>query len=69
MSLTTLQEVADEVKNNCWDHQHHRALRAIPLFCSTHGTQIAKLSGGEKKRLYLLKILIEKPNCSAFWMS
>ncbi len=22
----------------------------------------AKLSGGEKKRLYLLKILIEKPN-------
>lgn len=29
---------------------------------SSHGTQIAKLSGGEKKRLYLLKILIEKPN-------
>ena len=28
----------------------------------THGPQIAKLSGGEKKRLYLLKILIEKPN-------
>ena len=25
-------------------------------------SQIAKLSGGEKKRLYLLKILIEKPN-------
>lgn len=29
---------------------------------STHGTLIAKLSGGEKKRLYLLKILLEQPN-------
>lgn len=29
---------------------------------SSHGTLIAKLSGGEKKRLYLLKLLIEKPN-------
>ena len=29
---------------------------------STHGTLIEKLSGGEKKRLYLLKLLLEKPN-------
>ena len=29
---------------------------------SSHGTLIEKLSGGEKKRLYLLKLLIEKPN-------
>ncbi|WEV44583.1 ABC-F family ATP-binding cassette domain-containing protein [Streptococcaceae bacterium ESL0687] len=29
---------------------------------STHGTLISKLSGGEKKRLYLLKILLEQPN-------
>ena len=29
---------------------------------SSHGTLIEKLSGGEKKRLYLLKILLEKPN-------
>lgn len=28
----------------------------------THGTLISKLSGGEKKRLYLLKILLEQPN-------
>lgn len=29
---------------------------------STHGTQIRKLSGGEKKRLFLLKLLIQQPN-------
>lgn len=29
---------------------------------SMHGTQINRLSGGEKKRLYLLSILIEGPN-------
>ncbi|OCA90853.1 multidrug ABC transporter ATP-binding protein [Bacillus sp. FJAT-27225] len=29
---------------------------------STHGTPIRKLSGGEKRRLYLLKILMEAPN-------
>lgn len=28
----------------------------------THGTVIGKLSGGERKRLYLLKILMESPN-------
>jgi ABC transport system ATP-binding/permease protein len=29
---------------------------------STHGTPIRKLSGGEKRRLYLLKLLLEEPN-------
>lgn len=29
---------------------------------STHGTLIRKLSGGEKKQLYLLKILLTQPN-------
>ncbi|WAA11074.1 ABC-F family ATP-binding cassette domain-containing protein [Fervidibacillus albus] len=28
----------------------------------THGTPIRKLSGGERKRLYLLKLLMEEPN-------
>ncbi|BDH61462.1 ABC transporter ATP-binding protein [Lysinibacillus sp. PLM2] len=28
----------------------------------THGTQIGKLSGGERKRLHLLKLLMEQPN-------
>ncbi|CAM3982395.1 ABC transporter-like protein [Lederbergia lenta] len=29
---------------------------------STHGTPIKKLSGGERRRLFLLKLLMEKPN-------
>jgi ATP-binding cassette subfamily F protein uup len=29
---------------------------------STHGTPVYKLSGGEKRRLYLLRILMDKPN-------
>lgn len=29
---------------------------------STHGTPIGKLSGGERRRLYLLKILMDEPN-------
>ncbi|TDL34795.1 ABC transporter ATP-binding protein [Jeotgalibacillus sp. S-D1] len=29
---------------------------------SAHGTPIYKLSGGEKRRLYLLRLLMEKPN-------
>ena len=29
---------------------------------SSHGTQVRKLSGGEKRRLYLLKILMTAPN-------
>ncbi|MFC3781269.1 ABC-F family ATP-binding cassette domain-containing protein [Bacillus chungangensis] len=29
---------------------------------SSHGTPIGKLSGGEKRRLYLLKLLMSKPN-------
>jgi ABC transport system ATP-binding/permease protein len=29
---------------------------------STHGTLIRKLSGGEKRRLFLLKLLMSKPN-------
>ncbi|MBS4173202.1 ABC-F family ATP-binding cassette domain-containing protein [Bacillus sp. FJAT-49736] len=32
----------------------------FPLY--THGTPIRKLSGGEKRRLYLLRLLMEKPN-------
>ena len=28
----------------------------------THGTPIGKLSGGERKRLHLLRILMEQPN-------
>ncbi len=31
-----------------------------------HGTPIGKLSGGERKRLYLLKLLMEQPNVMLF---
>ena len=57
-----LQEVADEVKTTVGTTSITELLEQFLFSRSTHGTQIAKLSGGEKKRLYLLKILIEKPN-------
>ena len=55
-------EVADEVKTTVGTTSITELLEQFLFPRSTHGTQIAKLSGGEKKRLYLLKILIEKPN-------
>ena len=60
--INYLQEVADEVKTTVGTTSITELLEQFLFPSSTHGTQIAKLSGGEKKRLYLLKILIEKPN-------
>lgn len=60
--ISYLQEVADEVKTTVGTTSISELLEQFLFPRSTHGTQIAKLSGGEKKRLYLLKILIEKPN-------
>ena len=60
--INYLQEVADEVKITVGTTSITELLEQFLFPRSTHGTQIAKLSGGEKKRLYLLKILIEKPN-------
>lgn len=60
--INYLQEVADEVKTTVGTTSITELLEQFLFPRSTHGTQIAKLSGGEKKRLYLLKILIEKPN-------
>ena len=60
--INYLQEVADEVKTTVGTTSITELLEQFLFTRSTHGTQIAKLSGGEKKRLYLLKILIEKPN-------
>ncbi|AMA63274.1 heme ABC exporter, ATP-binding protein CcmA [Kurthia sp. 11kri321] len=45
--------------------EHHSAAQMLERFLfplHTHGTQIGKLSGGERKRLYLLKLLMEQPN-------
>ena len=60
--INYLQEVADEVKTTVGTTSITELLEQFLFPRSNHGTQISKLSGGEKKRLYLLKILIEKPN-------
>ncbi len=60
--INYLQEVADEVKTSVGTTSITELLKQFLFPRSTHGTLISKLSGGEKKRLYLLKILIEKPN-------
>ena len=60
--INYLQEVADGLKTTVETTSITELLEQFLFSRSTHGTQIAKLSGGEKKRLYLLKILIEKPN-------
>lgn len=60
--INYLQEVADEVKTSAGTTSVTDLLEQFLFPRSTHGTLISKLSGGEKKRLYLLKILIEKPN-------
>ncbi|MCO4585399.1 ABC transporter, ATP-binding/permease protein [Streptococcus infantarius subsp. infantarius] len=60
--INYLQEVADEVKTSVGTTSVTDLLEQFLFPRSTHGILISKLSGGEKKRLYLLKILIEKPN-------
>lgn len=60
--INYLQEVAGEVKTSVGTTSVTDLLEQFLFPRSTHGTLISKLSGGEKKRLYLLKILIEKPN-------
>ena len=60
--INYLQEVAEEVKISSGTTSIAELLEQFPFPRSTHGTLINKLSGGEKKRLYLLKLLLEKPN-------
>lgn len=60
--INYLQEVAEEVKTTAGVTSIAELLEQFLFPRSMHGTLIEKLSGGEKKRLYLLKILLEKPN-------
>ena len=60
--INYLQEVAEEVKIGSGTTSIAELLEQFLFPRSTHGTMIEKLSGGEKKRLYLLKLLLEKPN-------
>ena len=58
-----LQEVAEQVEQK--DGTTISTTEMLERFLfprNTHGTQISNLSGGEKRRLYLLKILIQQPN-------
>ena len=60
--INYLREVAEEVKIGSGTTSIAELLEQFLFPRSTHGTLIEKLSGGEKKRLYLLKLLLEKPN-------
>ncbi|WP_148880190.1 ABC-F family ATP-binding cassette domain-containing protein [Streptococcus sp. Marseille-P7376] len=60
--INYLQEVAEEVKTGSGTTSITELLEQFLFPRSSHGTLIEKLSGGEKKRLYLLKLLLEKPN-------
>lgn len=58
-----LQEQAEEVKQS--DGTTISVTEMLERFLfprNTHGALISKLSGGEKRRLYLLNILIKQPN-------
>lgn len=60
--INFLQEVAEEAKTSSGMVSIAELLEQFLFPRNTHGTLIEKLSGGEKKRLYLLKILLERPN-------
>ena len=60
--INYLREVAEEVKSGSGTTSIAELLEQFLFPRSSHGTLIEKLSGGEKKRLYLLKLLLEKPN-------
>nr|WP_208559963.1 ABC-F family ATP-binding cassette domain-containing protein [Marinilactibacillus kalidii] len=61
--ISYLQEIAEEVR--LADGTSVSVTQLLEQFLfdrSTHGTLIGKLSGGEKRRLYLLKLLMQQPN-------
>ncbi|MFD1422108.1 ABC-F family ATP-binding cassette domain-containing protein [Lactiplantibacillus songbeiensis] len=61
--INYLQEVGENVVNKQGEHVSVTELLEEFLFPrSMHGTLIRKLSGGEKRRLYLLKLLMQQPN-------
>ncbi|KXT78844.1 ABC-F family ATP-binding cassette domain-containing protein [Streptococcus sp. DD13] len=60
--INYLQEVAEEAETGSGTVSIAELLERFLFPRNTHGTLIQKLSGGEKKRLFLLKLLLEKPN-------
>lgn len=61
--IAYLQEAGEEIETSNGVKMSITELLEQFLFSrETHGTLIGKLSGGEKRRLYLLKLLVERPN-------
>lgn len=61
--INYVSEVADSVVDETGNRVNVANLLEQFLFPrSMHGTLVRKLSGGEKRRLYLLKILMQQPN-------
>ena len=61
--INYLQEIAEEVKLSDGIVVSVKEMLETFLFPrETHGSLISSLSGGEKRRLYLLKLLMTKPN-------
>lgn len=61
--INYLREIAEEVKLADGTQMSVAQLLEQFLFNrNMHGSRIASLSGGEKRRLYLLKLLMEQPN-------
>ncbi|MGT2666196.1 ABC-F family ATP-binding cassette domain-containing protein [Streptococcus rifensis] len=60
--INYLQEVAEEAQTNSGQISIAELLEQFLFPRNTHGTLIEKLSGGEQKRLFLLKILLQQPN-------
>lgn len=60
--INYLQEIAEEAETSSGQISITELLERFLFPRSSHGTLIGKLSGGEQKRLFLLKILLQKPN-------
>ena len=58
-----IRETANDIEDASGEHHSAAAMLERFLFpMHSHGTIIQKLSGGERKRLHLLKLLMEQPN-------
>ncbi|MGG0658570.1 ABC-F family ATP-binding cassette domain-containing protein [Rummeliibacillus pycnus] len=58
-----IRETANDIEDSTGEHHSAASMLERFLFpLHTHGTPIGKLSGGERKRLFLLKLLMEQPN-------
>ena len=67
MKMERMIEYIREASNDITDAEgvRYSAAQMLERFLfplNTHGTPISKLSGGERKRLHLLRLLMEQPN-------